>query len=189
MTNSVQLIAAYHKQGPKYQIPGGVRSLGCMTRRPGLIGEELHEQQRSKHAHLNLKERSRRSGLVALLLQMIDVLAAATYLSQALDPTIAVIVFVTVSLYIPMTIYITEWREPEEGDEQGGPGEFLWPGATGTRHWILDHGLDPSSRVDRGCCQRHVPSLICWSISAHFVQYRQLRRFRRETDTRRPSLA
>lgn len=110
MTNSVQLIAAYHKQGPKYQIPGGVRSLGCMTRRPGLIGEELHEQQRSKHAHLNLKERSRRSGLVALLLQMIDVLAAATYLSQALDPTIAVIVFVTVSLYIPMTIYITEWR-------------------------------------------------------------------------------
>lgn len=41
---------------------------------------------------------------------MIDVLAAATYLSQALDPTIAVIVFVTVSLYIPMTIYITEWR-------------------------------------------------------------------------------
>lgn len=42
--------------------------------------------------------------------QMFDVLAAATYLSMALEPWIALIMFVTIGSYIPMTIMVTEWR-------------------------------------------------------------------------------
>lgn len=41
---------------------------------------------------------------------MFDVLAAATFLSQALQPAIAIIVFITVGSYIPLTVIITEWR-------------------------------------------------------------------------------
>ncbi|GIL44034.1 hypothetical protein Vafri_1601 [Volvox africanus] len=48
--------------------------------------------------------------LFNILPQMFDVLAAATYLAQALEPTIAMIVFITVGSYIPLTIFITEWR-------------------------------------------------------------------------------
>ncbi|GIL87517.1 hypothetical protein Vretimale_1580 [Volvox reticuliferus] len=48
--------------------------------------------------------------LFNILPQMFDVLAAATYLAQALEPTIAIIVFITVGSYIPLTIFITEWR-------------------------------------------------------------------------------
>ncbi|GLC47382.1 hypothetical protein PLESTB_001360600 [Pleodorina starrii] len=48
--------------------------------------------------------------LFNILPQMFDVLAAATYLAQALEPTIAIIVFVTVGSYIPLTVFITEWR-------------------------------------------------------------------------------
>ncbi|KAG2483230.1 hypothetical protein HYH03_017887 [Edaphochlamys debaryana] len=48
--------------------------------------------------------------LFSILPQIFDVLAAATYLAQALEPTIAIIVFVTVGSYIPLTIIITEWR-------------------------------------------------------------------------------
>ncbi len=36
--------------------------------------------------------------------QIFDVLAAATYLAQALEPTIAIIVFITVGSYIPLTV-------------------------------------------------------------------------------------
>ncbi|GFR40137.1 hypothetical protein Agub_g693, partial [Astrephomene gubernaculifera] len=48
--------------------------------------------------------------LFNVLPQIFDVLAAATYLAQALEPTIAIIVFFTVGSYIPLTIAITEWR-------------------------------------------------------------------------------
>ncbi|EFJ49390.1 hypothetical protein VOLCADRAFT_59332 [Volvox carteri f. nagariensis] len=48
--------------------------------------------------------------LFNILPQIFDVLAAATYLAQALEPTIAIIVFVTVGSYIPLTVFITEWR-------------------------------------------------------------------------------
>lgn len=37
-------------------------------------------------------------------------LAAATYLSSALEPWIAAITFITVGSYIPLTIIVTEWR-------------------------------------------------------------------------------
>lgn len=48
-------------------------------------------------------------------LQIFDVLAAATYLAQALEPTIAIIVFITVGSYIPLTVgveVICESRPP-----------------------------------------------------------------------------
>jgi ATP-binding cassette subfamily B (MDR/TAP) protein 6 len=37
-------------------------------------------------------------------------LAAATYLAGALEPWVALIVFVTIGSYIPLTIIVTEWR-------------------------------------------------------------------------------
>ncbi|PNW75764.1 hypothetical protein CHLRE_12g561550v5 [Chlamydomonas reinhardtii] len=48
--------------------------------------------------------------LFNVLPQIFDVLAAATYLAQALEPTIAIIVFIAVGSYIPLTVIITEWR-------------------------------------------------------------------------------
>ncbi|KAL6753380.1 mitochondrial half-size ABC transporter [Haematococcus lacustris] len=48
--------------------------------------------------------------LFSILPTCIDVLTASTYLAQALEPTIALTVFVTVGSYIPVTILITEWR-------------------------------------------------------------------------------
>ncbi|EFN52666.1 hypothetical protein CHLNCDRAFT_58798 [Chlorella variabilis] len=39
-----------------------------------------------------------------------DIAAASVYIALKLQPWIAVIVFVTLSGYIPMTIYLTEWR-------------------------------------------------------------------------------
>ncbi len=39
-----------------------------------------------------------------------DIAAASVYMAMALQPWIAVIVFVTLSAYIPMTIILTEWR-------------------------------------------------------------------------------
>lgn len=36
--------------------------------------------------------------------------AAATYLAGALEPWVALIVFVTIGSYIPLTIIVTEWR-------------------------------------------------------------------------------
>ncbi|KDD73117.1 hypothetical protein H632_c2515p0, partial [Helicosporidium sp. ATCC 50920] len=39
-----------------------------------------------------------------------DIVAASVYIAISLKPWIAVIVFVTLSSYIPMTIYLTEWR-------------------------------------------------------------------------------
>lgn len=43
-------------------------------------------------------------------MQLFDILAASVYISTALEPWIAVIVFFTLSSYIPLTIYLTEWR-------------------------------------------------------------------------------
>lgn len=37
-------------------------------------------------------------------------LAAATYLAGALEPWVALIVFLTIGSYIPLTIIVTEWR-------------------------------------------------------------------------------
>ena len=39
-----------------------------------------------------------------------DLVAASVYIGVALQPWIAVIVFVTLVSYIPLTIYLTEWR-------------------------------------------------------------------------------
>ncbi|PSC71777.1 ATP-binding cassette sub-family B member mitochondrial [Micractinium conductrix] len=39
-----------------------------------------------------------------------DIAAASVYIALKLQPWIAIIVFVTLSGYIPMTIYLTEWR-------------------------------------------------------------------------------
>ncbi len=44
------------------------------------------------------------------LLQVFDMLAAATYLAGALEPWIALIVFITIGSYLPLTIIVTEWR-------------------------------------------------------------------------------
>lgn len=43
-------------------------------------------------------------------LQIVDMFAAATYLAGALEPWVALIVFVTIGSYIPLTIIVTEWR-------------------------------------------------------------------------------
>ncbi|KAK9792972.1 hypothetical protein WJX73_004493 [Symbiochloris irregularis] len=42
--------------------------------------------------------------------QMFDIVAACAYLATALQPWIALILFVTLLSYIPLTIYLTEWR-------------------------------------------------------------------------------
>ncbi len=42
--------------------------------------------------------------------QMFDILAACVYIASALEPWIAVIMFVTLSSYLPLTIFLTEWR-------------------------------------------------------------------------------
>eukprot|EP00878_Enallax_costatus_P015689 GHUV01016437.1.p1 GENE.GHUV01016437.1~~GHUV01016437.1.p1 ORF type:complete len:820 (+),score=192.83 GHUV01016437.1:571-3030(+) len=42
--------------------------------------------------------------------QVVDMLAAATYLAGALEPWVALIVFITIGSYIPLTIIVTEWR-------------------------------------------------------------------------------
>ncbi len=42
--------------------------------------------------------------------QIIDVASACIYMAVALEPWVAVIVFVTVASYVPLTIYVTEWR-------------------------------------------------------------------------------
>jgi hypothetical protein len=54
-------------------------------------------------------------------------LAAATYLAGALEPWVALIVFVTIGSYIPLTIIVTEWRGNFRRDmnKTGGAG---WPG-------------------------------------------------------------
>jgi hypothetical protein len=42
--------------------------------------------------------------------QIVDMFAAATYLAGALEPWVALIVFITIGSYIPLTIIVTEWR-------------------------------------------------------------------------------
>eukprot|EP00201_Polytomella_parva_P019082 CAMPEP_0175051040 /NCGR_PEP_ID=MMETSP0052_2-20121109/7575_1 /TAXON_ID=51329 ORGANISM="Polytomella parva, Strain SAG 63-3" /NCGR_SAMPLE_ID=MMETSP0052_2 /ASSEMBLY_ACC=CAM_ASM_000194 /LENGTH=815 /DNA_ID=CAMNT_0016315273 /DNA_START=575 /DNA_END=3023 /DNA_ORIENTATION=- len=48
--------------------------------------------------------------LFNIMPQILDVFVAATYLAQALEPSVAIIVFITVGSYIPLTIVVTEWR-------------------------------------------------------------------------------
>ncbi|WIA21925.1 hypothetical protein OEZ85_004292 [Tetradesmus obliquus] len=48
--------------------------------------------------------------LFSIAPQIVDMLAAATYLAGALEPWVALIVFVTIGSYIPLTIFVTEWR-------------------------------------------------------------------------------
>ena len=43
-------------------------------------------------------------------MNFIDMLAAASYLAAAVEPWVAAIVFVTIGSYIPLTIFVTEWR-------------------------------------------------------------------------------
>lgn len=45
-----------------------------------------------------------------LLDQIVDMFTAATYLAGALEPWVALIVFITIGSYIPLTIIVTEWR-------------------------------------------------------------------------------
>lgn len=42
--------------------------------------------------------------------QLFDIVAACAYLATALQPWIAVILLVTLISYIPLTVYLTEWR-------------------------------------------------------------------------------
>ena len=42
--------------------------------------------------------------------QLFDIVAACIFISAALEPWIAVIVFITLGSYIPVTIVLTEWR-------------------------------------------------------------------------------
>jgi ABC-type transport system involved in Fe-S cluster assembly fused permease/ATPase subunit len=42
--------------------------------------------------------------------QLFDIVAACIFISAALQAWIAVIVFVTLGSYIPVTIILTEWR-------------------------------------------------------------------------------
>jgi hypothetical protein len=42
--------------------------------------------------------------------QLFDIVAACIFISAALEPWIAVIVFITLGSYIPVTIFLTEWR-------------------------------------------------------------------------------
>ncbi|KAF6263959.1 ABC transporter type 1, transmembrane domain-containing protein, partial [Scenedesmus sp. NREL 46B-D3] len=46
----------------------------------------------------------------AAIQNIVDMVAAATYLAGALEPWVALIVFVTIGSYIPLTIIVTEWR-------------------------------------------------------------------------------
>jgi ABC-type transport system involved in Fe-S cluster assembly fused permease/ATPase subunit len=39
-----------------------------------------------------------------------DITVASAYMAVELQPWVAAVVFVTLSGYIPMTIYMTEWR-------------------------------------------------------------------------------
>eukprot|EP00879_Flechtneria_rotunda_P018678 GHRR01019601.1.p1 GENE.GHRR01019601.1~~GHRR01019601.1.p1 ORF type:complete len:623 (+),score=198.83 GHRR01019601.1:173-2041(+) len=48
--------------------------------------------------------------LFQILPQVVDMLTAATYLAGALEPWVALIVFITIGSYIPLTIIVTEWR-------------------------------------------------------------------------------
>ena len=48
--------------------------------------------------------------LFSIAPQMVDVLISSTYLAQALEPAIAIIMFLTVASYMPITVIITEWR-------------------------------------------------------------------------------
>ena len=42
--------------------------------------------------------------------QLFDIVAACIFISAALEAWIAVIVFITLGSYIPVTIFLTEWR-------------------------------------------------------------------------------
>lgn len=42
--------------------------------------------------------------------QLFDIVAACAYLATALQPWIAVILFITLASYIPLTVILTEWR-------------------------------------------------------------------------------
>eukprot|EP00891_Asterochloris_glomerata_P000737 jgi/Astpho2/737/e_gw1.00015.6.1_t len=42
--------------------------------------------------------------------QIFDIAAACAYMATALQPWIAIIVFITLVSYIPLTVYLTEWR-------------------------------------------------------------------------------
>ncbi|KAK9835927.1 hypothetical protein WJX84_005950 [Apatococcus fuscideae] len=42
--------------------------------------------------------------------QMLDILLACVYIASVLEPWIAIIMFVTLASYLPLTIYLTEWR-------------------------------------------------------------------------------
>lgn len=48
--------------------------------------------------------------LFSIVPQIFDIVAACIFIAAALEGWIAVIVFVTLGSYIPLTIYLTEWR-------------------------------------------------------------------------------
>ena len=51
-----------------------------------------------------------RAVLFNIVPQLFDIVAACIFISAALEAWIAVIVFVTLGSYIPVTIFLTEWR-------------------------------------------------------------------------------
>ena len=52
----------------------------------------------------------RRAVLFSIVPSIFDIVAACIFIAAALEGWIAVIVFVTLGSYIPLTIYLTEWR-------------------------------------------------------------------------------
>lgn len=48
--------------------------------------------------------------LFSIVPSIFDIVAACIFIAAALEGWIAVIVFVTLGSYIPLTIYLTEWR-------------------------------------------------------------------------------
>ncbi|KAF5841997.1 hypothetical protein DUNSADRAFT_9878 [Dunaliella salina] len=69
-------------------------------------GEVIKQVERGTNAMQNILS----TVMFSILPTCIDVLAASTYLAQALEPSIAITTFITVGSYIPITIIITEWR-------------------------------------------------------------------------------
>jgi len=69
-------------------------------------GEVIKQIERGTNAMQNILS----TVMFSILPTCIDVLAASTYLAQALEPSIAITTFITVGSYIPITIIITEWR-------------------------------------------------------------------------------
>lgn len=76
---------------------------------------------------------------------MIDIVAACVYMATYLQAWVAVIVFITLFSYIPLTIFLTEWRSKFRRCAAcaGPPAGALWDllAQTHARLWVASVGL------------------------------------------------